>query len=1396
MVNIFFGFDKTMSSSNSENEKKRKTPIPVIDITLEDSEDDYNRSFSSLSDHESEEQKKKKHITVDDFEQRESDIESGTTSEEPLGDDDDDDDDEGSEDVRAARRHLENEDGDEDSEEEVEIIAEKHEKGRKSRSNKSRVRVPPAAVAVEQLNYVDLSPIDDTFQVMYTPLTGETRTDPTTNQQVEYSIGFITVVAKEVSEDEFLTLLYAAHRETNNSRIHFSNVDMKHCCEASRSISYVGKLFIQAGISKERVVELIHKARCLGVPETEKGEKQLLFVAIRMPQYLLNAVQSPILSYNLRVRVLSEKLAGASSLLPGASRFAGHGIGFSASEMKPLVMTNDEVHRYTFHIQSPLPLRCNENLPIFGNAAFELEGLRLSPIRVDLPTLPRVMLTRLTTTWSETDPQTIDRLVPLSERAAADKTPMTEEERISFLFRAVDTRDRKVGWRAPERHKSKIGADYLVIPQHSRNLTARTPSNLRYPVWVQTPVDRFTRAESMMFFRAPTLVSGPCFFKNDDGRNLNIVSDFSLRRAQAHFKKNMQLRHDRKLYMRNTQKVEITDKCLAGIDSRDCMAVWLDMTLETNKKLQKTLAFWTTPERGRNDNEVRFHSLYQHIANRPSYLDSNGWPTLDLVRCFAFASASMMNVDFWLVACVLSFETAMVCLLRGVLETVGNILKGPCPQNLLVMQSLPVTGPSMMKTECANFIRDRGVKHELDSLALFAYSITAAHEKPWAWDLTHRLEDPTSSVFAYRRTLDVLRLVSQLFKEESSGRCDFHTSFISNHLIAESRIDDAALTDVRVQRVNSASDNETLVNALFQTESSASLSKAFSALFSPIDGPFRKCGIEVVRCETRVEHDRSLVIAAARINAQGRDLVVFCGDELHVQLAAEALGETFRELVLYGAQLHEFLTTRYGESDSPARIMLLTSADRSVLFNTTRYVLRERARLCLAYAHRYSQKNLVTLLNALTSKNYSMAVVCSEAKTTNDLFSRDEAAVLVAAHWGSEYESNIAGVRQMILESREAAICGDELIVIGLPLTPWAQCDTLHVRHGASLVDDLFFAAQRTVSFDDYCGEYEDAFPVPVPFLRCVSCAGGFMATFNDPTEAHDQFLRGEQTATIGETPVKFLMRDPDVFGVSSFPPELNHIGVYIPPKGDAQMRLTTKDIEYEATADNRKMTILSPVPHRRISDMGYSDQPMSWDEWNSTGFIIVDLVPSNAFVNPSPLFSKSEAAKPLIEVTQLRYRLTESHLEEDEIAEIVSCAKKGRNPAGEAGSIFDVDVRPKLQMALGHFKNGSAPVRNHVQMHGTLMAETRMLKRGLSIDAIMALFFYEPKAVVWHGDMLEAVVSRFNARLAQVSFNKTPLEEAMSNDEFPNWYYSYMLCANSPLPYVLGELFAGHTII
>lgn len=1386
-----------MSASNSENEKKRKTPIPVIDITLENSEDDYNRSFSSLSDHESEEQQKKKHITVDDFEQRESDIESGTTSEEPTSlDEDEDEDEDESGDARAARRHLENEDGDEDSDEEVEIISEKYEKGRKSRSNKSRVRVPPAAVAVEQMNYVDRSPIDDTFQVMYTPLCIEARIDPSSNQKVEYSIGFITIMTKEVSEDEFLTLLYSAHRETNNSRIHFSNADMKHCCEASRSISYIGKLFIQAGISKERVVELIHKARRLGAPEAEKGEKQLLFVAIRMPQYLLNAVQSPILSYNLRVRVLSEKLVGASSLLPEASRFAGHGLGFSASEMKPLVMTNDEVHRYTIHFQSAVPPRCNENLPIFGNAAFELEGLRLSPISVNLPALPRVMLTRLTTNWEETDPQTIDGLVPLSERTVEDEAPMTEDERISLLFRAVDTRDRKIGWSAPARYKSKMGVDYLIIPQHSRNLTASNPSNLRYPVWVQTPVDRFTRTEMMMFSRAPALVSGPCLIKNADGRDVSIVSDVSRLRAQSRFKKNMQTRHDNKIQMRFNQKLDIVDKCLADIDSIGQVSVWLDLIIANDKKVAKTLSHWTMPEKGRNDNEVRFHALYQHIVKRPSYLDSDGWPTRDCVTCFAFASASTMNDDFWLVACVLSFETAMVCLLRGVLETVCGILKGPCPQNLFVAQSLAVTGPSMTKTACTNFIRDRGAKHELDSLALFAYSITVANEKPWAWDLTHRLEDPNSSVFAYRRTLEVLRLVSQLFNEESSARSDAHSCFISNHLISAARIGSAALTDVRVQRVNSTSDNETLVNALFQTETAANLSKAFCALLSPIDGPFRKCGIEVVRCETRVEHDRSLVITAARINAQGRDLVVFCSDELHVNLAAEALGETFRDQVLYGAELQRFLTTRYGESDSPARIMLMTTADRCVFPKAARYVLREPARLCLAYAHRYTQKNLVKLLNGLTSKHYSTAEVCSEGKSADGLFSRDEASVLIAAHLGSEYESNIAGVRQMIVESRESAICGDELIVIGLPLTPWAQCDPVVPRRGASLVDDLFFSARHTVSFDDYCGEYEDAFPTPVPFLRCVSCAGGFMATFNDPTEAHDQFLRGEQTATIGETSVKFIMRDQDTFGVGSFPQELNHIGVYIPPKEDVQMRLTPKDIEYEATADNRKMTLLSPVPHLPVTNMGYSSTPLSWDEWNSSGFVIVDLVPSNAFVNPSSLFSKSQAAKPLIEVTQLRHRLAESHLDEEEIAEIVSSAKKCRNPSGDTGSIFDIDVRQKLRGALNHFKAGNSPVNNHVQMHRMLMTETRMLKRGLSIDAIMGLFFYEPKAVVWHGDMIEAVVSRFNARLSQVSFNKTPLEESMSDNEFPNWYYSYMLCANSPLPYVLGELFADRTII
>lgn len=1359
---------------SEENEKKRKTPTPVIDITLPDDEDDYNRPFSPLSEHESEEhvQKHSRKETIEAIESdsNRSDDEEEESSEKRI--DEDDEDGEGGY-----------------SDDEIEIIDDgKKEKGRKSRSTKQSLRLPPSMIAEAQSLYAARSSDDKTFQVMYTPLNIESRIDPTTNNLVEYSIGFITVAVKEVSEDQFLTYLYAAHNEINNSRIHFSNVDMKHCCEPARSISYVGKLFIDAGISKARVVELVSKARKLAVPSAESGEKQLLFVAIRMPSHLMNCVQSPILSYNLRVRIVSERIVGGGSFLADATRCAALGFTVSHDDLKPLVLTNDELHRYTLHTQPSGAPRCNENLPIFSNTAFDLEALSILPIAIYLPS-PTTPVVQFPTRWHEVDPHTVDGFVAMNERNLESTAELTENERISLLFRAVDQQDNRVGWRPPERFVAAKTQAFLIAPQSSRNVTARLPSNMRRPSWVQTPIDRFDRGEIAMFSRSPVVVTGPCHVKDGDDSRLNVVTGATVQRALTRFKKNMQLRHTKKINMRiSNDKMEISDHCLETIKSSSNVSVWLNAMLETDKKLKPMLSRWTTRALGRNEDEVRFNALYQIVRGNEAYLDANGWPTDALVRHFSFAAAAYMSVEFWLIAMVLSFDTAMVCLLRGVVGTVHEILKSNCPHNLLTLATLTANGPAMDKLPVQNFIRNRAIPRELDSVALLSFATCVLEEAPWQWDLVARLTDPESRVARFRHNLDVLRYVSVLFSEESEAHVDYHSAFVANHLLNEADFKIAAHTNVRVIRADESFDG-LHSNAIFQTIQANALCDAFCSLFSPTDGPFKARGIEVVRCETRNEHDRSLVIVAARVSANQQDLVVWCDDSVHVQLAVEALGRTFRSLVVFGDALHQFLTTDYQANALQHRIMLMTQDDLRVVPKILRCVARARARLCFAYAHRYPQPQLVTILNALTSSKFvATEHFAKNGVAANKLISRDEAKLLVAAHWGSEYEANIPGVRLTLDEWREAGICGDELMVIGLPLTPWSACDPKPARRGASIVDDLFFAASSCISFDTYC---DDSFAEPAPFLRAVSCEGGFLAIFNDPAEGEqDQFMGGEQSAIIGETKVRFFMRNAELFGVDFLPDNLKHVGVYLPPENQVQLRLTLTDLQYETTAAGRTMTLLPPNAPKTAT------MRIDLKEWATSGFVVVDHVPSSTFVTSAPMFKGNRAADALTAVAQLRRKLNETVIDQDEVDDIISRAKLARNPSNELGSMFDVDAKAWSAKISEHIAAGRVKLDKRIKAHQSLMQNARILKSGISIDTIMALFFYEPPAVVWHGDMTESLVHRFNARMSGFSFNKTPLEKSMSEDEFPNWYNSYMLCANSPLPYVLGALFDSRTII
>jgi hypothetical protein len=850
-----------MSERASESEKKRKKPVVAIDITLNCGEDDNNCVFSAsnISQNDdahavsSTERPRPENIC----ELREPDNESRSSLEKRY--------------VEAQFEEDSSSDDEDPCESDINDVEPKpkRKRGRPRKPIRDESRLDPALVIQAQAAYVEHNSGDGTFQVMYTPLNIESsHKDASGSASPEYSIGFITVDVKEVSENQFLSLLYESTGVESAPDSEFSSAEL-HCCRPSRSICDVWSRLLGSGVSPETVEGIVQRARRMALPTSERGEKSLLFVAMRMPAHVMRAVQSPVLSFNLRVRVVREHLIGGRSLLPAASRFCGLGSLPEHEDMKPLVLTSDEVHRHTMRYHAHKPPRCIENLPTFHNTAFVLECVRLSPIVIGTPS-PHAELSALTVAWCEKDPATVDAFVDSPQQAQQKAVELSEMERAKMALStsAPDTSSKstsRASW-PPPRFTAAQTIGCLIVPQRVCNVTTRKPSTIRRPSWQQAPIDRFDRSTLSLFYRSPLIVIGPCFINDGSKVNASMI----VRRAIGRFEQNLQLRHVKTVPV--SQRIKIDSQCVDATRRDINLVVWLDMLRETDQKhLKPAFDCWISTPRGRNEQEVRFWAVFNLVEQKQAYLDASGWPTDRMVRHFSFASSALMGVDFWLVAVILSLDTAMVCVLRGVLESVYGMLTSRLPHDVLLAPTLSASGirlgpnpadrtvDGVAPAQIENFIRGRVTMHEIKSLTLFSYAITVQRTAPWSWSLALALERDDSDVSAHRKLLETARLVGLLLDDDSATHVDGHTALVSNHLIRDADIPLLKDCGVRATRLDAAFDMTTATGTTFatvalQTEQCDRCVLALTTLLTPCNGPFAEQGIEVVRCQTRSEH--------------------------------------------------------------------------------------------------------------------------------------------------------------------------------------------------------------------------------------------------------------------------------------------------------------------------------------------------------------------------------------------------------------------------------------------------------------------------------------------------------------------------------------------------------------
>jgi len=283
--------------------------------------------------------------------------------------------------------------------------------------------------------------------------------------------------------------------------------------------------------------------------------------------------------------------------------------------------------------------------------------------------------------------------------------------------------------------------------------------------------------------------------------------------------------------------------------------------------------------------------------------------------------ASALDEQFWFVAYVVSFRAAYEVSRRDALDTVVRMLvQCGTPLTLLLASQLGEHRENIFRAALLGEQDSVISSADIDSVLRMTLSL-AQDRDVFEWP---RL--PDAEVAELRSVVADAAQIACTLEQEKREYIDRRSVVVCDWLVRPQDVAFFAAGPLRAVPLRDyRSSSSEFQRVAFMLASDAELELKLRTLFDPIRGAFTQGGIDVVRVETRADHDAALCAAARNADAT----VVYCGDEYHRQLAEAVLPSGVRT---------------FTDSDTPP-----VGID---------------AVLCIPFAHRYSQHAVVELLSA------------------------------------------------------------------------------------------------------------------------------------------------------------------------------------------------------------------------------------------------------------------------------------------------------------------------------------------------------------------------------------------------------------------------------------------------
>lgn len=316
----------------------------------------------------------------------------------------------------------------------------------------------------------------------------------------------------------------------------------------------------------------------------------------------------------------------------------------------------------------------------------------------------------------------------------------------------------------------------------------------------------------------------------------------------------------------------------------------------------------------------------------------------------SLVTACALDRRFWLVTFVISFPVAFeLSKQRGALDDVYELLISGAPLSLFFALLLG-SEPNMFRVSLLGGVAPELTALDVDNVLRYAHALANSRDV-FEWP---RL--PNAELVIFKRTVSYAAQINVLLECEATQQIDRHTVFICDWCVrAQDVMHFSSTPHLCAVPLRDVSDSAPFQRVAFMKHDDALVEQKLRSLFDPRTGVFVSGGIDVVRVETRADHDGALCAVADQVLDD--EMIVYCGDEHHKQLAQ--------------ATLQSILPTR--------RIVLVTDG-------IIPHAPSNRSVLCIPFAHRYTQRALADWLStAATNRQCHRLVVIGLPLTPSSL---------------------------------------------------------------------------------------------------------------------------------------------------------------------------------------------------------------------------------------------------------------------------------------------------------------------------------------------------------------------------------------------------------------------------